>query len=145
VDTDGTARARLRVLILSDRSLFGEGIEGLLRQEPGLEIVGLDTDPGKAMQCIRETRPDVVILTDGEAATGIGFELLRLVREGFPMRIVELDLATNSLCIYCGEQETVTEVRDLADAVGHICHSVRGETQVPLPPTTGGRPPDGGL
>ena len=37
---------KARVLIVSELSLFGEGVEGLLRQEPGLEIVGLETDPG---------------------------------------------------------------------------------------------------
>ena len=127
---------KARVLIVSELSLFGEGVEGLLRQEPGLEIVGLETDPGQAARRVKEARPDVVILADGEAATGLGLELLCLVREGLRMRIVEIHLATNTLCIYCGEQQPIREVRDLVDAVGHICDSLNREAQVPLSPVT---------
>jgi len=112
---------------LSGPSLFGEGIEGLLRQEPGLEIVGRETDPRQAVRRIKETHPDVVILTDGEAATGLGAQLLGLVREGLHMRIVEIHLQTNTLCIYCGEQHPIREVGDLVDTVQHICDSLAGE------------------
>jgi len=125
------------VLIVSELSLFGEGVEGLLRQEPGLEIVGLETDPEQAIGRVKEAHPDVVILTDGEAATGLDAELLRLVREGFHMRIVEVHLATNTLCLYCGEQQPIREVRDLVDTVQHICDSLNPETQVPLSPMGG--------
>ena len=131
------ARPKVRVLIVSQLSLFGEGVEGLLRQEPGLEIVGLETDPGQAIRRIKEAPPDVVILTDGEAATGLETELLHMVREGLRMRIVEIHLATNTLCIYCGERQSIREVRDLVDAVEHICDSLNREAEVPLSPVTG--------
>jgi DNA-binding NarL/FixJ family response regulator len=131
------ARPRARVLIVSGLSLFGEGIEGLLRQEPGLEIVGLETDPGQAIGRIREAHPDVVILTDGEAGTGLGAELLGMVREGFRMRIVEVHLASNTLCLYCGEQQSIREVRDVVDTLEHICDSLNREAQVPLSPAMG--------
>ena len=120
-------RPKARVLVLSGPSLFGEGIEGLLRQEPGLEIVGLETDSGQAIGRIKETHPDVVIVTDGEAATGLDAQLLGLVREGLHMRIVEVHLETNTLCIYCGEQQPIREVGDLVDTVQHICDSLAGE------------------
>ena len=119
------------MLVVSGLSLFGEGIEGLLRQEPGLEIVGVETDPGQAVGRIKQAHPDVVILTDAEAATGLDVELLRLVREGFPMRIVEVHQATNTLCLYCGEQQPIREVGDLVDAVQHICVGLTREAHVP--------------
>jgi hypothetical protein len=128
---------RARVLIVSGPSLFGEGIEGLLRQEPGLENVGLETDSGQAVGRIREAHPDVVILADGEAGTGLELELLRLVSEGFHMRIVEVHLATNTLCLYCGEQQSIGEVRDLVDTVQRICDGLTREAGVPLSPAMG--------
>ena len=131
------ARPKARVLVVSQPSLFEDGIEELLRQEPGLEIVGRETDTEEAVRRIKELHPDVVILTDGDAATGLGAELLRLVREGFHMRIVEIHLATNTLCIYCGERQSIREVRDLVDTVRHICDSLNRETQVPLSPAMG--------
>jgi len=33
-----------------------------------------------------------------------------MVREGLHVRIVEVQLATNTLCIYCGEQHPILEV-----------------------------------
>jgi DNA-binding NarL/FixJ family response regulator len=128
---------RARVLVVSGLSLFGEGIEGLLRQEPGLEIVGLETDPGQAIGRIREAHPDVVILTDGQAAAGFAPELVRLVREGFRIRVVEVQLATNTLCLYCGEQQPIREVRDLVDTVQHICDGLTREAHLPLSPAMG--------
>ena len=125
------ASGKARVLVVSNASLFGEGIEGLLRQEPGLEIVGLETDPGQAVERIKEAHPDVVILADVEAGTGLELELLRLVSEGFHMRIVEVHLATNTLCLYCGEQQSIGEARDLVDTVRHICDGLNREAHVP--------------
>ena len=121
------ARPKARVFVVSQPSLFEDGIEELLRQEPGLEIVGRETDPAQAVERVKETHPDVIILTDGEAATGLDAELLGLVREGFHIRIVEVHLATNTLCIYCGEQQSIREVGDLVDTVQHICDSLAGE------------------
>lgn len=128
----------MRVLVVSQPSLFEEGIEELLRQEPGLEIVGRGADPQDAVRLIRESHPDVVIVTDGEVATQFEAELLGLVREGFPVRIVEVDRATNTLCVYCGEQQFVRDERALVDAVGHICHFFRRDAEVPLSPATAG-------
>ncbi|HUW11935.1 MAG TPA: hypothetical protein VM537_19570 [Anaerolineae bacterium] len=119
---------------MSGPSLFGEGVEELLRHEPELEIVGWETDPPQAVRRIKETHPDVIVLTDGEAATGLDAELLGLVREGFHIRIVEVHLAANTLCLYCGEQQPIREVRDLVDTVRHVCDGLTGEAEVPLSP-----------
>jgi len=122
----------MRVLVVAEPSLFQEGIEELLRQEPGLEIVGLETDPGQALGRIRECHPDVVVLTDGEAEIVLGAELLRLVREGFHTRVVEVHLETNTVCIYCGEQQSIREAGDLVRTMQHICDCLGRQGEVPL-------------
>jgi DNA-binding NarL/FixJ family response regulator len=124
----------MRVFVVAEPSMFDEGIQAILRQEPGLEIVGRETDPQEAIGRIKEAHPDVVVLTDGEPATGLVSELLRLVGEGFHVRIVEIHLETNSLCVYCGEQQSIREVRDLVDSLGHLCHGLTEESVVPLSP-----------
>jgi hypothetical protein len=133
----GTARPRARVLLVSHLSLFEEGIEELLRQEAEVEIVGRETDLPGAVKRVREAPPDVVILTDGEGKTGLGLELLRLVREGVRMRVVEVHLATNTLCLYCGDRQSIRDVGDLVDTVRHICEGLIGDAQVPLVPGIG--------
>ena len=127
----------MRVFVLCGPSLFGNGIEELLCDEPGLEIVGREMDPRQAVRRIRESHPDVIILADGEAARGLDAELLGLVREGFHVRIVEVHLASNTLCLYCGERQPIREVRDLVDTLQHICHSLTREAEVPLSPAMG--------
>jgi len=125
---------KARVLIVSRPSLFAEGIEGLLRRESGVEILGPVTDQVEAIERIKAAAPDVIVLIDGEAATVLSAELLRLVREGFPIRIVEVHLATNTICLYCGEQQPIREVRDLVDTVQQTCDSLNREAEVPLWP-----------
>jgi len=121
-----------RVFVLSGPSLFGNGIEGLLCEEPGLEIVGRETDPGQAVRRIRESHPDVIILADGEGVTELEAELLGLVREGLHVRIVEVHLETNTVCIYCGEQQPIREVGDLVGTVQYICEGLSQEAGVAL-------------
>jgi len=126
------ARSKVRVLIVSEPSMFEEAIETLLREEPDLEIVGRETDPHQAVERIRECHPDVVIVADGEGETGLEAELLRLVREGFPMSIVEVHLATNTVCIYWGEQQPIRAVGDLVNTVQHACHGLSRQAEAPL-------------
>jgi len=121
-----------RVFVLSGPSLFGNGIEALLCEEPGLEIVGRETDPGQAVRRIRESHPDVIILADGEGVTELEAELLGLVREGLHVRIVEVHLATNTVCIFCGEQQPIREVGDLVGTVQYICEGLSQEADIPL-------------
>ena len=80
----------MRVLIVAEPSLFEEGIEELLRQEEGLEVVGREEDPEQAARRIKESSPDVIILIDGEAGTALDVDLLRLAREGFQINMVDV-------------------------------------------------------
>ena len=127
-------RQPARVFVVWGPSLFENGIEALLGEEPGLEIVGRETDPGKAIGRIRESHPDVIVVADGEGPTGLEAELLRLVREGFPMSIVEVHLETNTLCFYWGERQSIRDAGDLADTIHRICGAHTAEVQVPPSP-----------
>ena len=58
--------------------------------------------------------------------------------EGLRMRIVEIHLATNTLCIFFGERQSIREVRNLVDAVLHICDCFPLDAKAPLSPATAG-------
>ena len=124
---------KARVFVISELVLFGQAIEGLLGEESGLEIVGRETDPHQAVSRTKEVHPDVIVITDGEAATGLDAELLALVREGLHVRIVEVHLATNTVCVYCGDQQPIREAGDLVDTLQHICDGLSREAEMPLP------------
>jgi DNA-binding NarL/FixJ family response regulator len=127
----------MRVLLFAEPSMFNEGIEAMLRQEPGLEIVGREEDPEEAVKLIEEASPDVILVADGEAAAVLAPELMRMVRQGFRMRMVEVHLATNTLCIYRGEQQRVREAGELLEAVRHTWEGLTGDPQSPLTPVLG--------
>jgi len=108
-----------RVFIFSNRSLFTQGVDRLLEQEPGLEVVGWEADPDEAIRCIRNTQPDVVILTGEDATPRPSANAVRLFREGLgtKIKIIGLNLQDNTIYIYHGEQREVQEVGDLVKAI----------------------------
>jgi DNA-binding NarL/FixJ family response regulator len=128
----------MRVLVAAEPSMFDEGIEAILRQEPGLEIIGRGADPQHVARLIKEASPDVVLVVDGEAAARLAPDLMCMVRDGYCMRMVEVHLATNSLCVYRGERQSIREVADLIDAVRLACGGLTPDAQVPMGPVTGG-------
>jgi chemotaxis response regulator CheB len=122
----------MRVLVVAEPSLFEEAVEQLLRQEPGFDIVGREIDSLEIVRLIKEASPDVLVVIDGQEATGLERELIRMVQNGFRIRVVEVNRASNTLCRYCGEQQAVEDERALLDAVRRICHPSMRDAQAPL-------------
>jgi TorA maturation chaperone TorD len=108
-----------RVFLLSCHPLFGQGVELLLGQEAGLDIVGRGTDVDKAVEDIRKLRPDAVIVASSNPEDDLAPMVMRILREGAGTKIVGLDLRDNTICIYRGEQRFVKEVEDLVKAIEH--------------------------
>ena len=112
-DHSERSRAMKRVFILSSHPLFSQGVESLLRQEPGVDIVGRETDVDKAIERIKELQPDVVILDSGDPTP----ELMCILREGVGTKVIGLNLQDNTIGIYRGEQRVVKSIEDLIEAI----------------------------
>ncbi|MDT3345640.1 MULTISPECIES: response regulator [Microbacterium] len=65
----------IRVVLVDDQSLFRAGIRMVVASQPDLEVVGEASDGAQAIEVVRQTRPDVVLMDirmpvmDGLAAT----------------------------------------------------------------------------
>jgi DNA-binding NarL/FixJ family response regulator len=65
----------IRVLLVDDHAVLRRGLEQLLAGEPDIEVVGTAADGAVALEEVRRTRPDVVLMdlqmpgTDGVTAT----------------------------------------------------------------------------
>jgi len=74
-------RAPLRVLIVDDEPLGRRRVAGLVRKEPGVEIVGMIGDGVTAVEAIRSLAPDLVFL-DVQMPGMTGLEVVRAVGPG---------------------------------------------------------------
>lgn len=106
-----------RVFILSRRSLFHKGIETLLSQEANFEIIGQDTEPSAAVECIQTFKPDVVILNLDDPEPDLSSPVLCILRERPGVRIVGLSLKENRICVFQGENKLIHQLDDLFDAI----------------------------
>ena len=113
MNTQPDVQPRARVFILSSQSLFGLGIENLLRQA-AVQVVGRESDLDRALQSIQELAPDVIILNSADTSCYPSATVFRLMNETVGTRIIKLNLKDNSVCIYREEQRQVEEVGDLA-------------------------------
>ena len=56
------AAPRIRVLLADDHPLVRQGLAGLLRLEPDIELIGEALDGQMAVQMVHDLRPDVVVM-----------------------------------------------------------------------------------
>jgi len=80
----------IRILLLHDQSLCGEGLGRLLGDEPGLSVVSSCGSPGEALAALQREPADVVLVDcDSDNDRGLGFvdELKGL---GFDGRVLML-------------------------------------------------------
>jgi DNA-binding NarL/FixJ family response regulator len=55
-------KARIKVLLCDDHTLFRDGIKAILKDEPSIEIVGEAADGRQAVAKASQLRPDVVLM-----------------------------------------------------------------------------------
>jgi len=106
-----------RVFVLSRQSLLGKGIETLLSQESGIEIVTTDKALSEAVECIIQNRPDVVIINCDDAEFDLSPAVSYMLRERLGIRIIGISLQDNEISIYREEQKQIRQLEDLLTAI----------------------------
>lgn len=77
--TDAEESRPIRVLIVDDHALFRRGLDRVLSEEPGLDIVGEAEDGLEAIAKVDELEPDVVLM-DVRMPKATGIEAARSIR-----------------------------------------------------------------
>lgn len=73
----------MKIVLVDDHQIVLEGLKLVLRERPNLEIVGEATDSVQALACIKQTKPDVVML-DMELPRSNGVLLSRQILQESP-------------------------------------------------------------
>jgi DNA-binding NarL/FixJ family response regulator len=85
----------IRVLLVDDHSLVRAGIRSLLEKIPGVEVVGEASNGRTALELIKSTLPNLVLMDIAMADLG-GLETLPRMIKGFPsVRVVILSAHAN--------------------------------------------------
>ena len=83
---------RVRVVVADDHTIVRQGLVGILRGDPGIEVVGEATDGAETVERAEKLRPDVVVL-DVSMPRLNGLEAARRIRESQPgVRILVLTM-----------------------------------------------------
>jgi hypothetical protein len=107
----------LRVLLVANDSLLADGIESLLAQQTGLDMLRLSTSQlSSHLQAIREHRPGAIIVETGD------FDAILLTMHSWlwgngHVRIIAIDPVKQKLQIVENYQILVSEVAQLFDLI----------------------------
>ncbi len=112
-----------RVFLLCGYAVLTSAIESLLHQEPTVQLLGCEADPGRALEQIRALRPDVVIAISAEPVAAPLRTVLDLLAEGLDVRVIGLSLADNTACICSCEHRLLTCQEDLLSMIAPSTHT----------------------
>lgn len=105
------------VFILYEHPLFARGLEGLLRQERGLEVVGVAATGEEALVQIKGHKPDAVLVEADRGGIDPGMLLSRLIQDRGEGKVVGLSLTRKQAVLYTGRRFTANQAKDLITAI----------------------------
>ncbi len=115
------AGGRVRVVIVDDHRYLREGVKALLAEEPDIEVVGEAADGRRALDMVRRSEPDAVLL-DVAMPVMDGLDAARQLRREHPeLRIIGLSTF---------ERDEMGERMRRAGADTYVCKGEPGERLV---------------
>ncbi len=132
-------RKRVRVLIVDDSATVRQTLADILAADPGIEVLGIASDPFVAAARIRDEVPDVITL-DVEMPRMDGITFLRKLMAQHPIPVVmcsslvEDGSETLMQALEAGAVDIILKPRlgvssHLTEARTHICEVVKGAAQ----------------
>jgi DNA-binding NarL/FixJ family response regulator len=112
----------MRVLIVDDHMLFAGGLANLLKLR-GIDVVGTASDGYEALQMVRSSAPDIVLMDISMPRCG-GLEATRLIKAEFP------DVKIVMLTVSEGENDIFEAVK--SGASGYLFKSVDADDLITM-------------
>jgi len=117
----------LKILIVDDHALFRRGIQMVLGQEDGIEVIGEATDGQEAVEKAEELMPDVVLM-DVRMPKRSGIEATSAIKEAIPhVKILMLTVSDEEEDLYeaikagaSGYLLKEISTEDVADAIRSV-------------------------
>ena len=132
------SRARLHVLVADDNASVREGLREAFASESDFALTGAAADGAEALQLIRETRPDVVVL-DNDMPRLNGLDVLRAVRASMlevGVVMFTLDDTVRDAAMAAGAAAVVTKDTPLDRLLGEVRRAApQREPSATRPPT----------
>lgn len=114
--------AACRIYIVYHNALFAQGIRSLLQGRRSMRVVGMESDPAKALQAIGSLQPEVVIVEESDAGTQS--PTLEAILQKHPTkRVLALDLDHNFATVYDRHRVVTTQPADLVKAIRGAFHN----------------------
>jgi DNA-binding NarL/FixJ family response regulator len=111
---------RTRVVVLSSRSLYAEGVISRLRQhEDHLELIVVDSHQTDAMEKIKLAQPTAVILDASDQEANNHCPLEQLLQSMPAVKVIRLDPSQDGFQVLTSERHTTGELGDLISILNH--------------------------
>lgn len=125
--------AKSRVLLISSRHLFGEGMEALLRAEEDVELIGpWNLNDQDIYRRLTETRPSVVVIADDDLQSRAAAELTRFLIEQCPeLSVIRTGLSENTFRVVSTQTRSAR-----GDNLLEVIRECSFHVTVPDPPGT---------
>jgi DNA-binding NarL/FixJ family response regulator len=133
VDSDdvhihGATRRGVKVLVVGGHQLLADSLAIALSADPGLEVMGSETDPERALTRIRRVRPDVVLLNNSLGGSDCAEVICRLRTEAPDLKIIVLTSYSDDedsllACVQAGasgHQTTDRQPNELVDSIKRV-------------------------
>jgi len=121
------AAAPCRTYIVYHHGLFAQGVRSVLEAQGGLEIVGMESDVGKALKAVQSLQPEVIIV---EECTGTHqrMRLGAMMHSASAGRVVTLSLDHEFATVYQRNRMAAVDSADLVRVIQGV-----GKQHIPGP------------
>ncbi len=123
-----------RILLVDDHALFREGLAGIIRAQPDMDVVGEAGDGLEALVKARELTPDLILM-DVAMPGGGGLEATRQIKQELPDTTVVILTVSDSdenlfEAIRCGAQGYLLKDSRSAEVLAMLRAALRGEPAI---------------